>query len=139
MVKPVRKGFFVPCPHCDSASHSVKLQHVSATTMSLGYCCSNAACGHRFVAVAEAVRTLSPPASPRPGVRLALDARIDRTGLAEVLRTLPTAERLASPSEAPQGTGHQAAPAASSTPLADGFAVATPADDARSTASPILA
>lgn len=87
---------YVPCPHCGSDCQSVKLVHVSRTTVSLAYNCSNDACGHRFVAVAEAVRTLSPPAMPRSEVRLALDPQIDRHGLVQALRTLPTAEPRAS-------------------------------------------
>jgi hypothetical protein len=86
----------VPCPHCGADCHSMKLVQVSRTTVSLGYNCSNGACGHRFVAVAEAVRTLSPPAMPRSDVSLALDAQIDRSGLVQALRTLPTAEPHAS-------------------------------------------
>jgi Ogr/Delta-like zinc finger len=141
MVTPARDRFFVPCPHCGAASNSMKLQHVSRTTISLGYNCTNADCGHRFVAVAEAVRTLSPPAIPRPGVRLALDARIDRSGLAEALRTLPTAERLAS--DAPQGPAGSAPEPASAAPTDDlakaGTVDTLPAAAAPGTSPPIPA
>ncbi|MHA6822186.1 ogr/Delta-like zinc finger family protein [Ralstonia pseudosolanacearum] len=56
----------VTCPHCDSVASIRTSRAVSRVTREL-YCqCTNLLCGHTFVSLLEAVRTLAPSNTPNP-------------------------------------------------------------------------
>lgn len=65
----------VKCPHCKSSAKIRTSRNVSDLTKDL-YCqCENVMCGHTFVAQIEAVRTISPSATPDPLVELQIGKR----------------------------------------------------------------
>jgi hypothetical protein len=79
----VRLGFV--CWHCESRAVIRNQRWMSKTSMELSYACSNADCGHTFVCVIEAVRTLSPSAYPAPpGVVVPISSHVQRTALGAV-------------------------------------------------------
>lgn len=79
------------CPHCKSVAKVRSSNEVTSLTRETYFICSNAACGHCFVAVTEINRTISPSATPDPSVRLPLSQHIRRRMLIEQLQTLPNA------------------------------------------------
>lgn len=65
------------CPHCHGLALIRSSEAMSNLVRTL-YCrCINPACGHAFVAHAEIVLTLSPPAVPNPAVLLPLSPHIN--------------------------------------------------------------
>jgi hypothetical protein len=85
----VRLGFV--CWHCESRAVIRNQRWMSKTSMELSYACSNADCGHTFVCVIEAVRTLSPSAYPAPpGVVVPISSHVQRRTLL-ALAEMPTA------------------------------------------------
>jgi hypothetical protein len=85
------------CPHCHAVAIIRTSDELSPTGRRL-YCrCTNAACGHYFVAHAVIVCTLSPAARPNPAIWLPMSPAIDREALMQQLRHAPRA-----PGEAPR-------------------------------------
>lgn len=65
----------VKCPHCKSSARIRTSRNITDFTKEL-YCqCENVMCGHTFVAQIEAVRTISPSATPDPQVELKIGKR----------------------------------------------------------------
>ena len=63
------------CPHCGRTARARTSRQLTDTTRETTYVCRNEYCGHVFVAVTEAVRTLSPPAIPNPAINLPFTPR----------------------------------------------------------------
>ena len=70
MKKDLHRGNITRCPHCGTRCTSIKTRQLAPTCREITYQCANEACGHLFVATLEAVRTLSPSATPNPDVHL---------------------------------------------------------------------
>lgn len=63
-------SLLIRCPHCETRSQ-VRTSQQETKTMRVLICqCTNAFCGHTFVASLEAIRTISPSAIPDPEVDL---------------------------------------------------------------------
>ncbi|MDZ4237330.1 MAG: ogr/Delta-like zinc finger family protein [Hydrogenophaga sp.] len=78
------------CPHCDAPSFERNSEQLSPLLRKSWYRCDNLACGHTFVSFTEIRYTLTPPATPRPGVWLPLSQHAQqRREMAEVFK-LPT-------------------------------------------------
>ena len=60
----------LPCPHCDHTALIRHSEQITRVTRKMKLVCQNEECGHTFVALVEAVRTLSPSATPSPEVHL---------------------------------------------------------------------
>lgn len=65
------------CPHCRSRATARTSREMSATMREITYVCKNLECGHVWVAVQEAVRTLSPSAIPNLEIKLPMSPHID--------------------------------------------------------------
>ncbi len=50
----------IRCPHCNSRAVVRSSREMSATMRELVYMCTNAECGHTYIASLEVQRTLSP-------------------------------------------------------------------------------
>ncbi|WP_313146393.1 ogr/Delta-like zinc finger family protein [Diaphorobacter nitroreducens] len=106
--KPLPKSVAVRCfcPHC-KASAFIRWSHeITPLVRRVSYACSNKACGHRFVAHAEATRTLSPSAKPDPSIYLPI-AEATRNAIAQHPSMFedesgPAVRLLASPAKAPE-------------------------------------
>lgn len=85
----MRLGF--PCPYCEARSTAVKTKRVSVLSIEVGYRCTNLDCGHTFVAVIEAIRSLSPSAYARPDVNLPISRHVRRKWLTTQLDRSPVA------------------------------------------------
>jgi hypothetical protein len=94
-----------PCPHCDARSTAVKTRRISWKSIEVGYRCTDIDCGHTFVAVIEAIRTLSPSSRPRPGVNLPLGRHLTRTLLVTQMLHASEAEGGAINGDKPAVTG----------------------------------
>lgn len=69
----------VTCPHCKSRALIRTSRQLTALVKEV-YCqCQNLMCGHTFVAHVEAVRTISPSATPDPQVALQISNRVTET------------------------------------------------------------
>ncbi len=79
------EGTRMACPHCGASSEIRTSRVLSKTMRELIYACTNAECGHTFVALTEIVRTLSPSATPDPHVNLPLSSHVRRDMLRAVL------------------------------------------------------
>lgn len=79
------EGTRMACPHCDAQCEIRTSRLLSKTMRELVYACTNAECGHTFVANTEIVRTLSPSATPDPTVNLPLSTHVQRSMLRIVL------------------------------------------------------
>ena len=64
----------VTCPHCESVANIRSSRPVSRVTRELHCQCTNLHCGHTFVSLLEAVRTISPSNTPDPLVTRQLSA-----------------------------------------------------------------
>lgn len=58
------------CPHCATTAHIRTSRQMSHTARELRYQCTNVECGHTWVAVLEAIRTIVPSQTPNPKVYL---------------------------------------------------------------------
>lgn len=79
------EGTRMECPHCKAASEIRTSKSVSATMRETIYQCTNAECGHTFVATTEIVRTLSPSATPDPTIHLPLSTHVRRDSMRVLL------------------------------------------------------
>lgn len=79
------EGTRMACPHCDAQAEIRTSRLVSKTMRELIYACTNAECGHTFVATTEVVRTLSPSATPDPTVNIPLSTHVQRDMVRVVL------------------------------------------------------
>lgn len=68
------------CPHCKAPTSARTSRSLSRLYREVTYQCRNSRCGHVFVAGLEALRTLSPSATPCPDINLPF-ARSVRIGL----------------------------------------------------------
>jgi hypothetical protein len=68
--------FGISCAHCGSKTTARTSRSLSKTLREIVFVCNDWRCGHTFAANLEAVRTLSPSATPDPDVRLPLSANI---------------------------------------------------------------
>lgn len=73
------------CPHCRAQAEVRSSRMLTLTMRESMYACTNAECGHTFVAMTEIVRTLSPSATPDPRVTLPLSTHVRRDMLRAVL------------------------------------------------------
>lgn len=81
------------CFRCGAPSNGRRQHYVSATVLEIQYLCSNPHCGHQFVCLLEAVRTVNPGAFPcMPGVSVPLSSHLNRRRLIEELQMLPSAD-----------------------------------------------
>lgn len=69
------------CPHCGAPASCRDTRTLSPLYRELTYQCRNPLCGHVWVCGLEAVRTLSPSATPAPEVRLPLSPHVRRRAL----------------------------------------------------------
>lgn len=76
------------CPHCGARSSIRTSQRMTRTMREITYACTDPECGHTFVVVAEAHRTLSPSAKPNPSVLLPI-SQVVRERLMKQLELLP--------------------------------------------------
>lgn len=58
------------CPHCNGAAHIRTSRQMTLTARELRYQCINVECGHTWVSVLEAIRTIVPSQCPNPKVFL---------------------------------------------------------------------
>lgn len=84
------------CPHCKAPTSARTSRSLSRLYREVTYQCRNSRCGHVFVAGLEALRTLSPSATPCPEINLPF-ARSVRLG--QIVNQLKQAT-LAPPDEA---------------------------------------
>lgn len=71
----------IKCPHCKSLARIRTSKELSDLTREVTCQCDNVHCGHTFVAHIEAVRTLSPSATPDPLIDLQLTQRKRPVGM----------------------------------------------------------
>lgn len=64
----------IRCPHCDAAGKVCAHQQQSPLTRKEWHRCENLECGHTFVSTTEVHYTVTPSATPRPGVILPLSS-----------------------------------------------------------------
>lgn len=69
-VRALGSGIRVSCPHCESPTIVRNSETVTRQTRQAKLICTNADCGHTFVVVVEAVKTISPSAMPHPSVHM---------------------------------------------------------------------
>ncbi len=81
----------IKCPHCTSRARAVKSREMTATMREVTYQCTNAHCGHTYVAGLEIMRTLSPSAMPNPLVNIPLSRHVERRLLNAQLDAAPVA------------------------------------------------
>ncbi|TQV61426.1 MAG: ogr/Delta-like zinc finger family protein [Halothiobacillaceae bacterium] len=60
----------VTCPHCEKPTIVRTSEKITRQTRQAKLICTNADCGHTFIVVVEAVKTISPSATPHPEVRM---------------------------------------------------------------------
>lgn len=77
------------CPHCGQRARVRTSLEVSRTMREVYFGCNNIACGHTWVAMLEAVRTISRSALERPGVELPISPRSEVERLLDVLNPSP--------------------------------------------------
>lgn len=58
------------CPHCGSRAQVRTSVEQTPTMRQVYFLCTNLACGHSWVAVLEATRTISPSGIPNPAIDL---------------------------------------------------------------------
>lgn len=63
------------CPHCSRPAMARTSRQITPTLRETTWVCRNEFCGHVFVTMTEAVRTLSPAAIPNPEVSLPFTPR----------------------------------------------------------------
>jgi len=63
-------GIKVACPHCDSPTIVRSSEKITRKTKQAKLICTNPDCGHTFVVMVEAVKTISQSAMPHPSVHL---------------------------------------------------------------------
>lgn len=63
------------CPHCSRPAMARTSRQITPTLRETTWVCRNEYCGHVFVTMTEAVRTLSPAAIPNPDVSLPFTPR----------------------------------------------------------------
>jgi len=69
-VRGLGSGIKFACPHCESPTIVRTSETVTRQTRQAKLICTNADCGHTFVVVVEAVRTISPSAKHHPSVHM---------------------------------------------------------------------
>ena len=60
----------MPCPHCKHKTIIRTSRELTSTLREVTYMCSNALCGHTYIALLEIIRTLSPSAMPDPSISI---------------------------------------------------------------------
>jgi len=75
------------CPHCGQLGTIRTTTRLSSTVSQHYVLCNNLECGHAWRATTEADMTLSPSATPDPGVCLPLSTHIRRDLLAQQIRS----------------------------------------------------
>lgn len=65
----------VTCPHCEKKANIRTSKHITAITRELYYQCSNVNCGHTWVALISAIRTIVPSQTPNPKVYIPTSER----------------------------------------------------------------
>lgn len=68
----------IRCPHCDTVALMCDHQQQTPLSRKEWHRCTNLECGHTFVSFTEIQYTLSPAATPRPGVSLPRSQHVDR-------------------------------------------------------------
>lgn len=63
------------CPHCGSRAKVTGCEQITRITRELHYACRNTECGHTYVALLQAIRTISPSAIPHPEITLPFSKR----------------------------------------------------------------
>lgn len=79
----------LPCPHCHAPAKVRTSEQLSPLLRKSWLCCQNLECGHTFVTFTEFCYTLSPSATPRPGLALPLSPHVQRKDLEESMRFAP--------------------------------------------------
>lgn len=82
----------IVCPHCDAPAVTRTSEQMSPLLRKSWHWCQNRECGHRFASFTEIRYTLSPPATPRPGVALPLSRHVQRAALQELLLSAPVGQ-----------------------------------------------
>lgn len=77
------------CPHCGAPAVVRTSEQLTALLRKSWHRCKNRACGHSFASFTEIRYTLSPSATPRPGVALPLSRHVQRKALHQLLRAAP--------------------------------------------------
>ncbi|PTQ90251.1 ogr/Delta-like zinc finger family protein [Agitococcus lubricus] len=73
------------CPHCKQDAFIRRSQQVTALLREITFMCSHPECGHTFVAMLHAVRTLSPSATPDHHVFLPISKMANKRLIIETL------------------------------------------------------
>lgn len=68
--------FTLSCPHCQSRTVAHSGVEVSEVQHELRFSCTDIECGHTFVAMLTAVRTLKPSAKPNANVTVPLSTAV---------------------------------------------------------------
>lgn len=89
------EGTRMPCMHCKAQAEIRTSRMVTESMRESTYVCTNVECGHTFVAITEAVRTLVPSATPDPAVNLPLSNHVRRDLMRVVLDNAGQAEHQA--------------------------------------------
>lgn len=85
------------CPHCGAPAIVRTSEQLSPLVRKAWHWCKNPSCGHTFVSFTEIRVTLSPSATPRAGVSLALSPHVHRDELLDLLRSAPVWQDLPTP------------------------------------------
>lgn len=80
------------CPHCKCPCVIRGSEQMSVLTRQYVYFCTNAECGHTFVATLEISRTLSPSATPDPSINLPFSTHVRRSLIRAALDLAASAE-----------------------------------------------
>lgn len=69
------------CPHCRKRAQVRTSNEITLTMREVYFLCTNIVCGHSWVAVIEATRTISPSGIPNPKVNLPV---LERESIARI-------------------------------------------------------
>lgn len=76
----------VLCPHCKSAAATRTSKPLSELSREIYYQCTNPECGHTWVSLLSAIRTIVPSRTPNPNVHIPLS---EKTGHTVAMETAP--------------------------------------------------
>lgn len=76
----------IDCPHCDSRAEIRTSKTMSAITREIYFQCPNPECGHTWVSLLSAIRTIVPSRIPCPDVYIPLS---EKTNPSAALATPP--------------------------------------------------
>lgn len=60
----------IKCPHCGSVLNETQSKQVSPVKMEVDYECSSADCRYTYLGTLTAIRSITAPKNPLPGINL---------------------------------------------------------------------